>query len=909
MLAGISLSRTALASLRTREDDDFAIALLDGWATVADILTFYQERLANESYLRTATERRSVRELARLIGYEPRPGVAASVNLAFTIDAAAGAAGAEIPAGTRVQSIPAPGEAAQTFETVASIPARAAWNAMRPRLTRPQPLDRWAAGLLCEGLETGLKPGDGLLISPTSRPGGPRRVTFRRVARVTPRPGIAASQTEVALQLPVRGEDSLEFSPDAYPNALSHFGDAPGPSAATQAIVAWARKAVLRHRHASGSSKGVSTADLRTFVEGGDYLGEGIARITVDQLFANLAATEGAAPAVLAFRVRGSLFGHNAPSWESLPEQLRVPKQLFVEQDDDFVPFEETLFERVSADDFDRFLRSVGFYSKRKRTWADGNLDDYLRFLADGNRADAETITRTIFLDTTYAGISRGSIVVLRDGISGKWDLFRVEDAAEVAVADFTLTAKVTRLTLNKAIPGGFSIRSTTVYALSEQLPLARLPETVALEGDVARLNAWVSDLYAGQQVVICGELARDRGNRACETARLKEVRAVLDGGGYSEVEFEAALTHTYVRETVSIAGNVAPATHGETRPEEVLGSGSAAQPYQSFTLRQPPLTYVSASTPSGVAATLTVRVNHVRWREVPNLLTQGPDDRVYVVRGDEQGRTVVQFGDGRTGARLPTGQENVSASYRAGIGLAGLVSPGQLSLLLTRPAAVTGVTNPLPAAGADGPESLADARRNAPMTIVTLDRIVSLRDYEDFARAFSGIAKAQARWVWDGRARAIVVTVAGPGGAEATASQREHLEEAMRRAGETNVPLRVEPFQKRTFQTWATLRLYPDYLPDRVAAAVNAAMHTRFSFAAREFGQPVYKGEVIATMQGAPGVVAVQLRALFEPPPGDEPAPEVPPVEDELTAIPAPNGSAALRVLDPRPVALEWRS
>ena len=54
-----------LRKLTTRADDDPAIALLDSWATVADVLTFYQERIANEGYLRTATERRSVLELAR----------------------------------------------------------------------------------------------------------------------------------------------------------------------------------------------------------------------------------------------------------------------------------------------------------------------------------------------------------------------------------------------------------------------------------------------------------------------------------------------------------------------------------------------------------------------------------------------------------------------------------------------------------------------------------------------------------------------------------------------------------------------------------------------------------------------------------------------------------------------------
>ena len=55
-------------------------------------------------------------------------------------------------------------------------------------------------------------------------------------------------------------------------------------------------------------------------------------------------------------------------------------------------------------------------------------------------------------------------------------------------------------------------------------------------------------------------------------------------------------------------------------------------------------------------------------------------------------------------------------------------------------------------------------ARRNAPLTVLTLDRIVSLRDYEDFARAFGGIAKALATWTWDGQRQGIFVTVAGVG-------------------------------------------------------------------------------------------------------------------------------------------------
>ena len=154
MLARLtSADLPALAELRTRDDDDFAIALIDAWATVADVLTFSQERIANECFLGTATERLSLVELARLIGYRLKPGVAANAFLAFTLDEPVTPAGgpetalrsqpgptgiATIDVGFKVQSVPGPGELPQTFETVESVEARAAWNAMRPERSLAQ---------------------------------------------------------------------------------------------------------------------------------------------------------------------------------------------------------------------------------------------------------------------------------------------------------------------------------------------------------------------------------------------------------------------------------------------------------------------------------------------------------------------------------------------------------------------------------------------------------------------------------------------------------------------------------------------------------------------------------------------------------------------------------------------------
>ena len=58
----------------------------------------------------------------------------------------------------------------------------------------------------------------------------------------------------------------------------------------------------------------------------------------------------------------------------------------------------------------------------------------------------------------------------------------------------------------------------------------------------------------------------------------------------------------------------------------------------------------------------------------MPTLYGRGPDERVYVSRRADDGTTTVQFGDGRTGARPPTGQENITALYRKGVGLIGQV-------------------------------------------------------------------------------------------------------------------------------------------------------------------------------------------------------------------------------------------
>lgn len=162
-------SRSQLARLLTRDPGDPTIALIDAWAVVCDVLTFYNERLVNESYLRTATERVSLQELGRLVAYRLSPGVAAETHLAFSLEKPpqtgqptglppdpglvppAPPTAVDLPVGLRVQSVPGPGERPQLFETVEELAAHAEWNALPVVPTKPHPpvkgsIDAWFDG-------------------------------------------------------------------------------------------------------------------------------------------------------------------------------------------------------------------------------------------------------------------------------------------------------------------------------------------------------------------------------------------------------------------------------------------------------------------------------------------------------------------------------------------------------------------------------------------------------------------------------------------------------------------------------------------------------------------------------------------------------------------------------------------
>jgi hypothetical protein len=818
----------ALRRLRTGRTDDPAVALLDAWAYTLDVLAFYSERIANEGFLRTAGETGSLVELARTVGYERAPGRAASASLAFTLEEGLGAPPlVPIAAGTRVASLPGPGEVPQSFETLAELEARPAWNALLASTSVPAPLEDGATFVHLPGTVTDLQPGDTLLVveEPPDTATAPTAWALRTVATVTPLPSAGVTRVEWA--------DPLQ---------AGEVGD---------------------------------PVDMRVY----------------------------------ALRQRAALFGHNALDWRALP----------VEVQKHYLPGGggvTVLSAALAPGKGDTGVVIKPTTPKAYFDWPGfGDVTDGRPNTVDLD-ADYPKIAEDSWLvlrSATTTQLYRVSAVVPGS---------RSDFALSTKVTTVTL-----RHGADVRATFGNGRRTTVVLAQSERLDLADTPRTDPVQGDRIDLAVPVPPLAPGRALLVSGRRPRlrvgddvhdltlvlptgktvpldpgaglvvtgpgveqaggvswpvehdqDTGTVTATGDQLAPVPPAADDPVQAELAYvaepaataetvtelrlAAALKGAYDRASLRVAANVAPGSHGETR-SEVLGNGDATVAFPRFQLAQAPLTYLGSSVPGGVASTLEVRVDGVRWTEVASLHGSGPGDRVYVVRADADGKVTITFGDGVTGARPPTGSENVTATYRVGIGLAGVLPAERLTLLLTRPLGVRGVSNPLPtglAADPDAPEAL---RRNAPDAARRLDRVVSLADYEDFARATAGIGKAQVGLLAGPDGRFLHLTVAGEGGQVVDAPARTDLVAALLTAGDPHQPLTVDPAEPLTFDLAATVFTDPLLAPGTVKAAVAAALTEAFGFDARGLGQPVTASEVGAAVQRVAGVVAVTLTTL----------------------------------------------
>lgn len=863
-----------LSSLRTRDTSDPAVALIDAFAGSLHILAYNAARLSDDSSILRTQDRDALVRLTRMLGYEPRPAMSATATLAFLVNALDGAPkDAVVPEGTKIMSVPVEQGQPQSFETLAALDARAEWNALLPVIPmRPYRVRAAISSVRIKGTATTAKVGDVVLAFMSEQPqqgsawlcgriAAIKRIAEKGGTATDPVNGIAAAakpaftilqlRSTLVVTSPFVGQDlalknklvvlaerAAAFGSNApdikllqatTPNGLGNLWDKDkGDWANLQMLVSGADTASDKRTIFFGTSGPTATAKAEIEAILGDYakqrpvaikiagytdssrpeavslqLSQKRAQAVADQLISDGIAAE-------LIQVEG--YGNRDPAVETAPGTTE-PKNERVE-----------ITMLVQADTID--LDAVHPEAMR---------DKLVLFESDRGRADKELGTIT--------------------------------EVVERSRSDFGLSAKVSRVTLEGIDLGDNAdtsfnkrVRETAIFIETGREDLLEAGEELILpRKPFDRLTvSGKQELTVGKHVILRGELCcMPAGTMDAEEAIVTAVTPTSDGD--TLLVFAAPLAKRFSAATLVVLGNCVDAGHGATvSPDpELLGSSDIQRLTPRFQLKNSPLSYVPAANARGYEPALEVRVSDRLYEAVPTLWGTTNGQRSYTVVPVENAATELQFA-----GRLPTGTNNVTAAYRVGSGKGGNVAAGQLKTIATPVVGVTGVGNPMSAEGGSDAETLEDMRTSAPQSIRTLDRAVSLSDFEVFARRYRGVGKALASELDVGMRKVVCLTLADTE-FDPMAESSETVTALSASLARASVPGRliwIKGFEDLPAAVDLAIISDPALLRENVERTVRSALADHFSRDRRGFGQPLHRSEILAVAQAVEGVTACRI-------------------------------------------------
>jgi hypothetical protein len=845
-----------LDRLGTRDNDDPAIALIDAVAGALHVLAWNAARLADDGTIRRTEDPDALVDLARLLGYEPRPALAAITTLAFTIDPLGGAKATTVPKGTKVASVPQKDESPQIFETDGDLDARVDWNTLLPVQVKSTPsISVGTTSVTIAGASTLAKPGDVFVAYV-----GPRTKRPFRFFNVTPRPLYPGQNFTVVIQLadpaPTGGLQLQLAADPSYAVTFSGSGTLVIPAGATQGLEMGTVTGPSGPRKMTVSSGAVSeTIDF--FAPPVDaWLCARIATVTrrpdldPQRTVIDLASPVGlpVSSGVLVYDVEDKvviLGQHAAAFGATAPDITLMPSTV-----------QDTYGEKDA---------------QGKLT---GEWKDLVMPLGDASGGEVD-------LDAVYADAISGRLVVFAADVTR---LGQIGGSMERTKRGFGLSAKVTRIDVRGIDLGntGFrkKVRETAIYVetaretplvVVEDVPMPMPSDRLIVQGPVS--------LPAGRRIVLSDQPAvKEAGSRA-RIAEVAVLKSSTPSGADTLLVFDGPVATTFRSTTLTLFANAVAASHGETPTTgpEPIGSGDAASPSPTFTLTRSPLAYVPADNLRGYAPAIEVRVDDTLYKEVPTLFDLGTDDRAYAVRRAREEKSAIQFA-----GRLRSGTHNITALYRTGGGTVGNVGPDRITTIMTPVLGVRTVTNPVPADGASDAETIADMRTAAPQSIRTLDRVVSLADFEAFARTYRGVGKALATELRVGMRKVVCLTIATTTLSAPGADLVDPLRKALAKISVPGRTIRIAGFTDLTADVTVALAIDPTRRRKNVENAVRTMIGERFGRRARRFGEALHRSAVLAALQSVDGVIAARL-PVFEVPGG-------PPEDEGRLLCPAPS-------------------
>jgi len=288
--------------------------------------------------------------------------------------------------------------------------------------------------------------------------------------------------------------------------------------------------------------------------------------------------------------------------------------------------------------------------------------------------------------------------------------------------------------------------------------------------------------------------------------------------------------------------------------------------------LPQGPLAY--KNTPQGgevpPESTLEVKVETSeggtkKWNEVISLIHSDEDDEHFMVETDEDGKSIIRFGNGINGSKLPDNAV-VHCSYQIGKGPEGNVGAEKLkNFNRSDYPQIEECWNPFNVTAGTAPEPVDEIIRRVPEAYRFRQlRAVTLRDYIDRAEELAEVSKASARYAWTGSWKTVLITIDPAGTAEMNDELRKkiasHLD-AVRLIGED---LEIRPPRFVPLEINVTLCIHSDYWPEDIKSILEQEFSDGFTPDGRQaffhpdlwtFGQVLRNSQIIGRVQSIEGV------------------------------------------------------
>jgi hypothetical protein len=743
----------SLTAWRTQGQGDLAVMMAEWFAYLGDILTFYDERIANQAYLRTADLDASVKRLIQVLGYRPRPAIGATGVLAALVTPGQSAV---LPRGLQIQSKPAPGQAPQTFELSADTPIGPPDQVLA---TTPPSLLSPIADFTFLYLSIGLD-----YVAPALSFGPEKLFKAEKFLKYAYTPKFSKA---------------IGFHGPSFPEPVGYGGTLANWGLLLQGAVTTIEPGVRLLLRPHDSSLG-------------DPLLATVTQATVQP------SPAGGQQTSVALDITGT-----PPSPYSAVQAT-----------------------------LERNNQSIALWS-----------------LYDGG-GDADTV----HLASLARQVRPGAWVLfvgpnfdtLLTQVIATFDM--IWDANSPAVADHPLPIPHTVLVLSAGPPSGWPTNTGSITILFDWIGVGHLLDQppAPWSGAPSALIAASATRFpatSGAQVL----LQDQSGVGALTTAS--------SAGDFNLQLGSLPTPPPTLQPPFEVLFNPLPVTRGKTVSNEILGSGDATQADQSFALSQSPVTYLE--TGATWASTITLTVNGEPWTEVPSFYGQAPGAQVFVTREDVTGQTHVDFGDDVNGARLPTGVNNVVATYRLGAGAASPAA-GKLTVIAQSYPGLRAILNPVAVGGGADADPPSQIRRYAPRSVLAFGRAVSVFDYEALAAQAPGVSRARAVWAWnDMRQRAVVTVFIGDDGPAAASATK-----VLAAAGDPNRPVIVVQATAVVATLSLTMVVTPGWDTDAIKAAVIAALADPdtglFSANVLPIGQPVFDSQIEDAVLGVAGTVAI---------------------------------------------------